>query len=197
MHVGVAAEQDVGTAAGHVRGDGHGAHASRLRDDVRLALVVFRVQGLVLDAALVEQARKLLGALDGNGADEAGLALRIAFGHIVGHGVELGFHGAVDEVVLVPTGDGPVRRNGHDRQLVDLAELGVFGHGGARHTRKLFVEAEVVLQRDGGKRLVLFAHAARFSLASTAWCRPSDQRRPSMMRPVNSSTIFTSPFITT
>ena len=36
-----------------------------------------------------------------------------------------------------------------------------------------------------------------FSLASTAWCRPSDQRRPSMMRPVNSSTILTSPSITT
>ena len=31
------------------------------------------------------------------------------------------------------------------------------------------------------------------SFASTAWWRPSLQRRPSMMRPVNSSTIFTSP----
>ena len=35
------------------------------------------------------------------------------------------------------------------------------------------------------------------SFASTAWCRPSDQRRPSMMRPVNSSTILTSPSMTT
>src|SRR5881628_198913 len=31
------------------------------------------------------------------------------------------------------------------------------------------------------------------SFASTAWWRPSDQRRPSRMRPVNSSMIFTSP----
>ena len=31
------------------------------------------------------------------------------------------------------------------------------------------------------------------SLASTAWWRPSDHRRPSSVRPVNSSTIFTSP----
>jgi hypothetical protein len=29
------------------------------------------------------------------------------------------------------------------------------------------------------------------SLASTAWCRPFDQRRPSIMRPVNSSMITT------
>ena len=28
------------------------------------------------------------------------------------------------------------------------------------------------------------------SLASTAWCRPSDQRRPGMVRPVNSSTMM-------
>src|SRR5207237_640543 len=31
------------------------------------------------------------------------------------------------------------------------------------------------------------------SLASNAWWRPSLQRRPSMIRPVNSSTILTSP----
>ncbi len=31
------------------------------------------------------------------------------------------------------------------------------------------------------------------SFASTAWCRPSDQRRPARVRPVNSSTMITSP----
>ena len=36
-----------------------------------------------------------------------------------------------------------------------------------------------------------------FSLASTAWCRPSDQRRPGIRRPVNSSTMMTSPSFTT
>jgi hypothetical protein len=34
------------------------------------------------------------------------------------------------------------------------------------------------------------------SLASTAWCRPSDQRRPGIVRPVNSSTMMTSPLRT-
>ena len=123
-----------------------------------LALVVLRVQGLVLDAALVQQARQLLGALDGHGADEAGLARLVALGHVVGHGVELRLHRAVDEVVLVLSGDWAVRRDGHDRQLVDLAELGVLGHGRAGHAGELLVQAEVVLQRDGGQRLVLLAH---------------------------------------
>ena len=160
--VGVAAEQDVGAAAGHVRGDGNGAHAAGLRDDVRLALVVLRVERLVLDAALVQEARELLGALDGHRADEAGLALGVARGHVVGHGVELRLHRAVDEVVLVLSRDGAVRRDGHDGQLVDLAELGILGHGGAGHAGELLVEAEVILQRDGGERLVLLAHEHLF-----------------------------------
>ncbi len=31
------------------------------------------------------------------------------------------------------------------------------------------------------------------SFASTAWCNPSDQRRPGIIRPVNSSTMTTLP----
>ena len=47
--VGVAAEQDVGAAAGHVGGDGHAAAPPALRDDLRLALHILRlcVQQLV------------------------------------------------------------------------------------------------------------------------------------------------------
>ena len=47
----VAAEDDVDAAAGHVRRDRDGALAARLRDDLRLALVLLRVQDVVLDAA--------------------------------------------------------------------------------------------------------------------------------------------------
>ena len=46
----VAAEHDVGAAAGHVGRDRDGARAAGLRDDVRLALVLLRVQHLVRDA---------------------------------------------------------------------------------------------------------------------------------------------------
>ena len=78
--------------------------------------------------------------------------------NVVGDGVELRVDRAIDQVVLVDTSDGPVRRDGDDRQLVDLAELLVLGHGGTGHARELLVEAEVVLQRDGRERLVLLAN---------------------------------------
>ena len=54
--LGVAAEQDVGAAAGHVGGDGDRALAAGLRDDVGLALVLLGVEHVVRDALLLEEA---------------------------------------------------------------------------------------------------------------------------------------------
>src|SRR5690606_14506792 len=52
--LGVAAQLDVRTAAGHVRGDRDTALAAGLGDDRRLPLLVLGVEHLVLDAALAE-----------------------------------------------------------------------------------------------------------------------------------------------
>src|SRR6266403_2381815 len=69
QEVGIAAEEDVGAAAGHVGRDGHGALASGLGHDLGLALVVLRVEDLMADAPLLEELGHGLGLLDGHGAD--------------------------------------------------------------------------------------------------------------------------------
>ena len=61
----------------------------------------------------------------------------------------------VDEVGLVLADHRLVGRDRHDAELVGRHELGGLGLGGAGHARELVVEAEVVLQRDGGEGLVL------------------------------------------
>ena len=109
--VGVAAQQDVRATAGHVGGDGDGALAASLGHDLRLALVELGVEHVVLDAALVQDAGEALGVLDGDGAHQAGLAVGVADGDVLGHGVELGLDGAVDQVVVVNADDGLVGRN--------------------------------------------------------------------------------------
>ena len=58
--LGVAAEQNVGAAAGHVRGDRDVALAPGLRDDLGFLRVVLRVEHDVLDAALAQQRRQAL-----------------------------------------------------------------------------------------------------------------------------------------
>ena len=68
--LGIAAEDDVGAAAGHVGGDGHGVLAAGLGHDFGLALVVLGVEHLVLDAPLVEHRREPLALFDRHGADQ-------------------------------------------------------------------------------------------------------------------------------
>src|SRR5262249_26363518 len=60
--LGIAAQNNVGAAAGHVGGDGDAADAAGLGDDLGLAGGVFRlgVEQLVLDAAALEHAAELL-----------------------------------------------------------------------------------------------------------------------------------------
>ncbi len=63
--------------------------------------------------------------------------------------------GLVDDVGLVGADHRPVGRDRHHAELVDLVQLGRLGLGRTGHAGELVVEAEVVLQRDGGERLVL------------------------------------------
>ena len=156
--VGVAAQQDVGTTAGHVGSNGHGAIATSLGHDMGLALVVLGVKDLMRDTTLSEGGGQLLGALDRNGAHQDRLALGVTTLHIVGDGVVLGLDGAVDQVLVVNTLHGLVGGDDLDGQLVDLAELGVLGERRTGHAGELVIQTEVVLQGDGCQRLVLLAH---------------------------------------
>ena len=106
--VGVTAQQDVGTTAGHVGSDGHGAIATSLGHDMGLALVVLGVEDLVRDTALSEGGGQFLGALDGDGAHQDRLALGVASLDVVGNGVVLGLDGAVHQVLVVNTLHGLV-----------------------------------------------------------------------------------------
>ena len=72
-------------------------------------------------------------------------------------GVVLRLFGAVDEVTGVDARHRLVGRDRDDAELVDLVELAGLGHRRTGHAGELLVEAEVVLQGDGGEGLVLLA----------------------------------------
>ncbi len=104
-----------------------------------------------LRQALAEQ----LGDLDGDRPDEHRLAVLVARGDLFDDRVPLALLGLVDLVVAIVADHLHVRRDLHDRQLVDLHELGRLGQRRAGHARELVVEAEVVLVGDRRERLVL------------------------------------------
>jgi hypothetical protein len=89
-------------------------------------------------------------------------------------GLVLLARGAVDLIVLVHARDGPVRRDLDHAEPVDVHELLGLGRRRAGHAGQLVVEPEVVLERHRGERHVLGLDLRAPSLASIAWCSPSD-----------------------
>ncbi len=153
--VGVATEHDVGSPARHVGGHRDRAPHTGEGDDGGLPLVVLGVEDLVLDTLLGEDLGEVFGALDARRPDQHRLPLAVPLLDVLGDGLELRHLGLVDQVRLVLPLHRAVRRDGDDTQLVDLVQLGRLGLRRTGHPGQLVVEAEVVLQRDGGQRLVL------------------------------------------
>ncbi len=96
--VGVAAEQDVGAAAGHVGGDGDHAEAAGLGDDLGFLLVELGVEDDVADALALEDVGEQLGLFDGGGADQDGLLVGVQARDLVGDGEVFFLRGAEDDV---------------------------------------------------------------------------------------------------
>ncbi len=160
--LGVASEEDVGTAAGHVGGDGDHAEAAGLSYDLGFLLVEFSVEDDVTDGLALEDFGEELGFFDAGGSDEDGLAGGVEALDFVGDGEVFFLGGAVDDVGIFDALHGAVGGDDDDLELVDIFEFGGFGLGGSGHAGELFVEAEVVLEGDSGEGLVLFADGDSF-----------------------------------
>jgi hypothetical protein len=126
-----------------------------LGDDLGLALVLLGVQDVVRQLVLLEHRREQLRILDRGGADENRLTALVAVLDVVDDGLVLLARRAIDLVHAVFPDHLLVRRDDHGLQPVDLLELVGFGVRRAGHASELLVQAEVVLEGDGGERLVL------------------------------------------
>src|SRR5712671_5185779 len=72
----------------------------------------------------------------------------------VDHSFKLLFFGAIDDVGIFPANQGAIGGNHDDVEVVNLAKFGGFGFRCAGHAGKLFVHAEIILEGDGGERLI-------------------------------------------
>ena len=151
----VAAEHDVGTATGHVGGNGDCAGLTGLGDDFRFHGVELGVQHLVRDVFLGQDAGQQFGVLDGDGTDQYRLATLDAATDIFDDGDVLLLGGQVDQIAHVLAHHRLVGRNDHGIQTINLLEFKGFCIRSPGHPRQLVIQAEVVLEGDGGQSLVL------------------------------------------
>ena len=138
------------------------ARLARASDDLRFTLVVFRVQHIVRNARALEHACECLRHFHAHRTNQDGepelvQALRLLEDRVVFLATSL-----VDEILPVIADHRPVGRNHRNPELVNLVELRLLGLGGTGHSGQLLVEAEVVLNGDGGESLGLAFHLHSF-----------------------------------
>ena len=154
-HIKIAAELNVGAATGHVGCDGDGTGDTGLSDDAGFLLMVAGVQYLeILDPGFLELLGQKFRLLDGGRTNQDGLFPLAAFLDQRNDGAVLLLDRSVDLIVLIDPLHGAVGRHFHDVQLVDVAKFRRFRHGRTGHAGQFFVHAEIVLEGDGGQRLV-------------------------------------------
>ena len=116
----------------------------------------------MVNAEFVEHLGKALGIFNRGRTDQNRLMACMAGLNITNDSPVLFFFGPKDFVLLVDTNHLTVRRNHHRFQTVNVLEFVGFRVSRPRHTRKLLVHTEIVLERNGGKGLVFLLNLHAF-----------------------------------
>ena len=153
--LGVAAQHDIRTTAGHVGGHGDGAELTGLGHNLRFLFVVFGVEEVVLDALPGEELAQQLVFLDAHGTHQYRLTLFMALLDLSDDGPVLACLGLIHGILVVDTDDRAVGGDLHDVQLVDGGEFLLLRQSRTGHTGELAIQAEIVLEGNGGQGLAL------------------------------------------
>ena len=116
----------------------------------------------MLYASFFQHARKQLAFFYRNGTYQDGAPALVYLNDLIHHSPHLTVYGREYNVVFIFADHRLMRRNTHDIQPVDSLEFLFLCFGRARHTAKLFVHAEIILERDGRQRLAFILHLHAF-----------------------------------
>ena len=129
----LASQPDVGSAAGHVRGDGDRAERPGAGDDARFHRVVLRVQNLARHAGVAKPRREALRLFDGERPDQHRASGRMRALDLFDHGPLLGVPMGEDDVRVIDADHRAVRRHDDHVEPVQLTQLRRGGLGRAGH----------------------------------------------------------------
>ena len=123
---------------------------------MRLARVLLGVEHLVTNTALVEQPREQLALFNTYCSDKDRLPGLVFALNIVDHGREFCCFSLENKIWLICTNHFTVRRDRHNGKVVRVHQFGSLSLRSSRHSRKLFVHPEIVLQRHRCQCLIFF-----------------------------------------
>ena len=145
--IAVAPQDDVGTTARHVGGNGDRAGAASLGHDLSFPLHIFRlgIEQVVGNVLLSQKGREEFGFLHAGGTHQHRPTLFVDRSCFIGNGLPLSRFGFVDLIGPIVAGAHPVGGNDGDLELVGLLEFNLLGFRCAGHTRQARIEKKKVL----------------------------------------------------
>ena len=150
----VAAQHDVGSTPRHIGGDRDHLGPPRLRHDIGLFGMLLGIENLVRQLLPLQQLRDDFRVFNRCGANQDRLAPFKTLADVLNSRFVFLRRGFVNAVQLILATARPVWRHHHGFEAVDFLEFVGFGVSGSRHSGQLAIQAEVVLEGDGGQCLV-------------------------------------------
>ena len=144
---------DIRTTAGHVGGNRHRAALSCLGHDIRFLLMEFRIQHVVGNLAHLQHLAQHFGNFHRSRTDQYRTPSLDEFLNLFNNRFVFFTLRLIYTVVHVDTSHRTIGRNLHHIKLVNVPKLARLSHSRTCHTGQLVVHAEIVLQRNRGKRL--------------------------------------------
>ena len=162
LELDIAAQFDIGSATGHVGGDGHRAQLAGIGDDLRLLFVLAGVQDAVFDLGFGQHLGQEFGFFDGGRAHQNRLPGFVGFANFFDNRLVFFARGAIDRVMFVLSGHRHVGWNLNHAQPINFSKFIGFGGGSAGHSTEFVIESEVVLESHRGQRDVFGLDRATF-----------------------------------
>ena len=131
---------------------------SSLCDNRRLALIVLRIQKFIRNILFIKIRRNHLIFCNRCRADKYRTANFVVLLDCFCNSLKLSLLRLEYKILFVFTSNRTIRWNLNNIKAIDLLELFGFSEGCTRHTRKLVVQAEIVLERYSCERHTLLKH---------------------------------------
>ena len=150
---GIAAEQNIGTATGHVRGNRDSTFATSLSNNLGFTLVIFGIQNIMFNAKTRDSLAENFAFFDADSTDQNRLTGIVACLNLLRNGLNLFFFIKVNDVLIILTDNLSRRRDADNIEFINFLEFLGFGIRCTRHTRKFLIHAEIILEGNRGQSL--------------------------------------------
>ena len=147
------AQFDVRSTTGHICRNGYSTHLPGFRHNFGFLFMMLGIQYRMRNPTALQHSAQRFGCFHGNGSHQHRASQFVQSLYFVNHSIVFFPLGAVNVIFVINAAHRFIGGNNHHIQFVNIPEFLGFGFSRTRHASQFIVQAEIILQGDGGQRL--------------------------------------------